>query len=128
MQKNAVRSSDAPAPIGPYSQGIIAGGMLYVSGQIGLDPRSLQLVEGGVAAQTERVMENISAILRAGNSSFAQVVRVEIFLRDLAHYAAVNVIYGRYFIGDSLPSRYVVEVSQLPREALLEVAAIACVS
>jgi 2-iminobutanoate/2-iminopropanoate deaminase len=125
MTRTPVNSPDAPAPIGPYSQAMMAGGFLFVSGQIALDTRTNELVAGGIEEQTEQVLKNIAAILRSAGSSFAQAVRAEIFLTDLAHFSQVNAIYVRYFREEPRPARFVVQVAALPKNALIEIALIA---
>jgi len=115
----------APRAIGPYSQAIRAGNLLFCSGQIALDPASGQVVgEGDVAAQTRRVMDNLQAVLAAGGASFAAVVKTTIYLRDMAHFPVVNQIYGER-AGAEPPARATVEVSGLPKGVLVEIDAIA---
>ncbi len=119
-----IASPEAPAAIGPYSQAVAYGGLIYASGQIGLDPATGTLVEGGVEAQTRRALENLSAVLAAGGSSLDRVLRCTVYLADLADYAAVNSVYAEFF-GESRPARAAVEVSRLPRDARVEIACIA---
>jgi 2-iminobutanoate/2-iminopropanoate deaminase len=119
-----ISTKDAPAAIGPYSQAVRAGGLLFVSGQIPLDPASGQIVAGDVAAQTARVLENLRAILSAAGCGFKDVVRSTIYLVDLAHFATVNEAYARAFTAP-FPARVTVQVSALPRGALVEIDAIA---
>ena len=125
--KQAVSTSAAPAAIGPYSQGIHANGLLFVSGQIPLDPETGALVSNEIAAQTERVLDNLGAVLTAGGASFGDVVRTTIYLIDLSHFAVVNEIYGRRFSAP-FPARATVQVSALPRGAQVEIDAIAVVA
>jgi 2-iminobutanoate/2-iminopropanoate deaminase len=125
--KQAVSTSDAPAAIGPYSQGIRANGLLFVSGQIPLDPQTGGLASSEIAAQTERVLDNLGAVLAAGGASFADVVRTTIYLTDLTHFAIVNEIYGRRFSAP-FPARATVQVAALPRGAQVEIDAIAVVA
>ena len=122
--RNAISTKDAPQAIGPYSQGIRAGNMLFVSGQGHLDPSTGALVEGDVAAQTRRVMDNIGAILKAGGASFDHVVRTTVYLADMNDFAAMNAVYGEYFKTNP-PARATVEVARLPRDVLIEIAVIA---
>ncbi|HXX32134.1 MAG TPA: RidA family protein [Myxococcaceae bacterium] len=126
MAHTPVHSDQAPRAIGPYSQGVSApaGRLTFVSGQIALDPRTGELLAGDVTAQTERVMENLGAVLRAASLGFQDVVRCTIFLTDLSEFAAVNAVYGRYFPG-APPARVTVQVSALPRGARVEIDAIA---
>jgi 2-iminobutanoate/2-iminopropanoate deaminase len=119
-----ISTRDAPAAIGPYSQAVRAGGLVFVSGQIPLDPATGQIVQGDVTAQTARVIENIKGILAAAGCTFADVVRTTIYLVDLAHFAVVNDVYARSFVAP-YPARVTVQVSALPRGALVEIDAIA---
>ena len=119
------RSTDhAPAAIGPYSQAVERDGVVYCSGQIGLDPATGHLVPGGTAAEAERVLQNLEAVLAAAGCTFADVVRVTIYLVDLADFASVNGIYGRY-VREPYPARATVGVAALPRGARVEIDAIA---
>jgi 2-iminobutanoate/2-iminopropanoate deaminase len=120
----AVTTSSAPAAIGPYSQAIRAGDLLFLSGQIPLDPATGQLVEGDVAAQTRRVMENLAAVLKAAGLTFANVARTTIYLADLSDFAKVNEVYGS-FVQEPFPARATVQVARLPRDARVEIDAVA---
>lgn len=124
MPRAAIHSDRAPKAIGPYSQAVADGGLLFCSGQIGLDPASGELVSGGTAAEAERVMQNLQAVLEAAGLGFAHVVRTTIFLVDLADFATVNEIYGR-FLQQPYPARATVGVAALPRGARVEIDAIA---
>ena len=124
MKTAAVCTDQAPAAIGPYSQGVRVGELLFTSGQIPLDPRSGELVTGDAAAQTCRVMENLRAVLEAGGSSLGQVLKTTIFLVDLGDFADVNRAYATFF-GDPPPARSTVQVAALPRGARVEIEAIA---
>jgi 2-iminobutanoate/2-iminopropanoate deaminase len=124
MKKEAVATEGAPGAIGPYSQGVRAGGMVFVSGQIPLDPATGEIVAGGIAAQTERVIDNLRAVLAAAGCTLDQVAKTTIFLTDLGHFGAVNEVYGRAFRAP-FPARATVGVSALPRGALVEIEAIA---
>lgn len=119
MSKDVVSSSKAPAPIGPYEQGISAGSFLFTSGQIGIDPCTGRLVEGGVQEQAERVFRSLLAIVEAAGSSPQQVLKVNLYLKDLNDFSTINRIYERYF-GASPPARTTVQVSELPMGAALE--------
>lgn len=119
-----ISTKDAPAAIGPYSQAVRAGGLLFISGQIPLDPVTGEIVPGDVAAQTGRVLENLAAILAAAGCAFGDVVRTTIYLVDLAHFAIVNEVYARFFVAP-YPARVTVQVSALPRGSLVEIDAIA---
>lgn len=126
MARKTIHSDDAPKAIGPYSQAVQveAGKMTFLSGQIPLDPKSMEMVPGDVVAQAERVMENLKAVLAAGGLDFSHVVRCTIFLTDLGDFARVNEVYGRYFTG-APPARATVQVAALPRGAKVEIDAIA---
>jgi 2-iminobutanoate/2-iminopropanoate deaminase len=122
--KQAISSPGAPKAIGPYSQAVKAGQLLFLSGQVALDPATGQLVEGGVAEQTRRVFENLGAVLAAANRSFADVVRTTVFLADMNDFAAMNEIYGQYF-REPYPARATVQVARLPKDARVEIDLIA---
>ncbi len=119
-----IATSDAPAAIGPYSQAVRAGGLIFLSGQIPLDPATGQIVPGDVATQAERVLKNLQAILVAGGCALGDVVRTTIYLVDLAHFATVNEVYARFF-APPYPARVTVQVAALPRGSLVEIDAIA---
>jgi 2-iminobutanoate/2-iminopropanoate deaminase len=124
MTRDAVSTGNAPAAIGPYSQGIAAGDLVFASGQIGLDPATGNLVEGGVEAQAERVLRNVAAILDAAGLTMGDVVKSTIFLTDLADFAAVNAIYAKHVV-DPPPARSTVAVAALPKGAQIEIEVIA---
>jgi 2-iminobutanoate/2-iminopropanoate deaminase len=119
-----VQTGGAPAAIGPYSQAIAHGGLVFTAGQIPLDPASMQLVEGDVAAQTERVMQNLSAVLEAAGASLQSVIKTTVFLSDMNDFGAMNEVYGRWF-GEHAPARSTVQVARLPRDARVEIECIA---
>jgi 2-iminobutanoate/2-iminopropanoate deaminase len=119
-----VATAGAPAAIGPYSQGNLANGVIFTAGQLPLDPETMQLVDGDITAQTERVMNNLEAVLAAAGSGFDRVVKTTCFLADLNDFAAFNAVYGRFFAVNP-PSRSTVQVAKLPLGALLEVECIA---
>jgi 2-iminobutanoate/2-iminopropanoate deaminase len=122
-----VQTTDAPAAIGPYSQGIIANGLIFTAGQIPLDPTTMELVGGAdVAAQTERVLRNLDGILRASGASLASVVKTTVFLSDMNDFAAMNEVYGRHF-GEHRPARSTVQAARLPRDVKVEIEAVAVV-
>jgi 2-iminobutanoate/2-iminopropanoate deaminase len=121
---SVIATDNAPKAIGPYSQAIRAGDLLFLSGQIALDPATGQMVEGDVAAQTRRVMENLSAVLKSAGLSFANVVRTTIYLADLSDFAKVNDAYGA-FLQEPFPARATVQVARLPRDARVEIDAVA---
>ncbi len=122
---NKIHTDKAPAAIGPYSQAMVVGGMVYTSGQIAIVPETGNLAEGGIEAQTEQIMKNLGDVLAASGSGFDKVVKTTCFLADIADFAAFNEIYGKYFT--SKPARSCVAVRELPKGALAEVEVIAVV-
>jgi len=123
--KRTIESTRAPAAIGPYSQGVVhEGKIIFLAGQIGIDPATSELVPGGIEAQTVRTMENIKAVLEDGLSNMDRVLKTTIFLKDIADFATVNAIYARYFT-DKPPARSTIQVAALPKGALLEIECIA---
>ena len=124
MPKKTITSDRAPQPIGPYSQAVAAGGLLFVSGQIPIDPSTGELIQGDIEAQTEQVMKNLLAILREVKMGPEHVVKTTVFLADLGEFARMNEVYGRY-LGKEPPARSTVEVSKLPKGARIEVEAVA---
>ena len=123
-EKKVIVTKKAPAAIGPYSQAVYIDDVLYLAGQIALDPATGQLVAGGIEAQTQRVMQNLGAVLEASGFSFDDVVQVQVYLSDLNNYAAMNVVYAEYFEDDP-PARAVVEAARIPRDALVEIMMVA---
>jgi 2-iminobutanoate/2-iminopropanoate deaminase len=122
--KEAVSSPEAPKAIGPYSQAVRAGQLLFVSGQVPLDPATGQIVAGDIETQTRRVFDNLAAVLKAGGRSFADVVRTTVFLADMNDFTAVNDVYGTYFSAP-YPARATVQVARLPKDARVEIDLIA---
>ena len=127
MSKTAVATPTAPAAIGPYSQGVRLGNLVFTAGQIPLDPLTGQVVSSGIAGQTTRVLENLKAILEAAGSSLAQVVKTTVYLKDLSDFAEMNAVYGAYLApeGAIAPARTTVEVSRLPKDVLVEIEVVA---
>ena len=119
-----ITTSGAPKPIGPYSQAVIAGGFLFLSGQGPVDPATNQLIEGDIAVQTQRALENLKAVLEAGGSSLGRVVKTTVFLKDLNDFRKMNDVYARYF-PENPPARTTVEAARLPLDILVEIDAIA---
>jgi len=124
MNKRAVRTAEAPAPVGPYSQAIVAGDFVFCAGQIALDPATGALVAGGIRYETARVLENLLAVLREAGCSMENVVKTTIYLRDMNDFAAVNEVYGTFF-KDTPPARATVQAARLPRDAGVEIDCIA---
>ncbi|HEY7912322.1 MAG TPA: RidA family protein [Blastocatellia bacterium] len=122
--REPIQTESAPKAIGPYSQAIKANGFIFASGQIPLDPETMQIVEGGIRQQTERVMSNLKAVLEAAGSSFERVVKTTVYLSDLGDFAEMNETYGRFF-GEAPPARSTVEVRRLPRDVRIEIDVIA---
>jgi len=125
--REPVQTENAPAAIGPYSQAIKAGGFVFVSGQIPLDPKTGELVAGGIGEQTERVFKNLAAVLEASGSSLDQVVKTTVFLADMKEFAVMNDVYGRFF-SSAPPARATVAAAGLPRDVRVEIEAVALVS
>ena len=126
MTTKKILTDQAPAPIGPYSQAIIAGGFVYTAGQIALDPVTKNLVEGDIKVQTEQVLKNVEAILKASGTSMKSVVKTTVFLKDMGEFAQMNEVYARFF-SESAPARSTVEVARLPKDVKVEIEAIAVV-
>jgi len=124
--RNVISTPDAPKAIGPYSQAIKANGFVFVSGQVAFDPATQQIIAGDVAAQTDRVLKNLSAILKAAGTGLENVVRSTVFLKNMNDFAAMNEVYGKYFTA-APPARSTVEVARLPRDVLVEIDVIALV-
>ena len=118
--KQVIYTKEAPDPIGPYSQAIQAGNMLFLSGQVAIDPDSNELIAGGIDQETEQVMKNIEKLLKHSGYSFSEVVKTTIFLSDMRHFAEVNKVYGSFFKGD-FPARETVAVLGLPKNANVEI-------
>jgi 2-iminobutanoate/2-iminopropanoate deaminase len=123
VSQEIVHTAKAPAAIGPYSQGVVANGFLFTAGQIAIDPATGQIVAGDVAAQTERVMANLTAVLTEAGASWSDVVKTTVFLHDMGDFPVVNEVYGRA-LGEARPARSTVQVAALPRGVLVEIDAI----
>jgi 2-iminobutanoate/2-iminopropanoate deaminase len=122
--REVIATNQAPQAIGPYSQAIKAAGLVFTSGQVALDPATQQVITGDIAAQTDRVMMNLSGVLRASGSSLEKVLRCTVFLKNMGDFAAMNEVYGRYF-SKAPPARSTVEVARLPKDVLVEIDVIA---
>jgi 2-iminobutanoate/2-iminopropanoate deaminase len=122
--RDIISARDAPQAIGPYSQAIRANGFVFVSGQVAIDPATQQVITGDIAAQTDRVLKNLSAILKAAGSGLEKVVRSTVFLKDMGDFAAMNEVYARYFTA-SPPARSTVQAARLPKDVLVEIDVIA---
>lgn len=125
MNKNIIITTAAPAPIGPYSQAVMAGGLLFISGQIALDPVDGTLYKGDIITETDRVMQNLRGILTAAGLDFSNVVKTTIFLTDMAQFSEVNEVYSVYFDPSTAPARETVQVSGLPKGVNVEISMIA---
>lgn len=122
--RDVISTKDAPQAIGPYSQAIRANGLVFVSGQVAIDPATQQVISGDVTAQTDRVLKNLAAILKAAGTGLDKVVRSGVFLKNMGDFAAMNEVYGRYF-SSAPPARSTVEVARLPKDVLVEIDVIA---
>jgi len=120
MSKDVISTPRAPAAIGPYSQAVRSGNLLFLSGQIPLDPATGQLVDGDISLQTERVLKNLGAVLEAAGSSLEKVLKTTVYLRDITEFGRMNEVYGKFF-GEKPPARATVEVARLPRDAAVEI-------
>lgn len=125
--KEIIHTDNAPAAVGPYSQAVKVGNLIYTAGQVALNPATRQLIDGDITAQTEQVMQNLSAVLTAAGSSLSHVVKTTVFLANMADYAAMNEVYGRY-VADSPPARSAFQVAALPLGALVEIEMVAVVA
>lgn len=121
--KSILKTTQAPAPIGPYSQAVFAGNMLFVSGQIAIDPQSGHLVTINIIQETNQVMRNIGAILKEAGLDYSHIVKTSIFLKDMDQFATVNEVYGQYFTGN-FPARETVQVSRLPKDVNVEISVV----
>lgn len=124
-QKQIIYTPSAPEPIGPYSQAVIANGMVYTSGQIGIDPKTNKLVEGGISAQTTQVFDNIKAVLKAANTTLDKVVKCNVYLANMTDFDAMNAVYNTYFTEGNYPARTACAARELPKNALVEIETIA---
>ncbi len=123
--KKIIKTKQAPAPIGPYNQAILAGNTLYISGQIAFNPKTNQLILNSIEKETKQVMENLKAILKEENLTFEHVVKSSIFISDMNNFTAINQVYGSYFNVETAPARETVEVAQLPKSVNVEISMIA---
>lgn len=126
IKKEVVKTEKAPKALGPYSAGIKAGNLVFTAGQLGLDPASGDFVPGGIEAQTQKALENLSAILEAAGSSLDKVVKTTVFLNDMNDFGAMNGVYGQFFT-ESFPARSAVQAARLPKDGLVEIEAVALV-
>ena len=123
--KTIIKTAAAPAPIGPYNQAVRAGNTVYVSGQIALDPETGELLKGSIEDETELVMKNLQAVLKAAGADFSNVVKSSIFVADMGQFSRINGVYGRYFDAETAPARETVEVANLPKYVNVEISVIA---
>ena len=122
--RDVIATDDGPRAIGPYSQAIRANGFVFVSGQVAIDPANQQVISGDVSAQTDRVLKNLAAILKAAGTGLEKVVRATVFLKNMGEFSAMNEVYGKYF-SSAPPARSTVEVARLPKDVLVEIDVIA---
>ena len=127
MRREPVKTNNAPAALGPYSQAIKVGEFVYTSGQVAIDPATGEFIDGGIAEQTERVLKNVAAVLEAAGSSLDQVVKTLVFLSDMNDFAAMNEVYGKFFTG-APPARSTVQAARLPKDARIEIEAVALIT
>jgi 2-iminobutanoate/2-iminopropanoate deaminase len=127
LRREPVKTSNAPAALGPYSQAIKVGEFVYTSGQVAIDPATGEFIGGGIAEQTERVLNNVAAVLEAAGSSLDQVVKTLVFLADMNDFSAMNEVYGKFFTG-APPARSTVQAARLPKDALIEIEAVALIT
>ena len=127
MRREPIKTSDAPAALGPYSQAIKVGDFVYTSGQVAIDPATGELIGGGIAEQTERVLKNVAAVLEAAGSSLDQVVKTLVFLADMDDFSAMNEVYGKFFTA-APPARSTVQAARLPKDARIEIEAVALIA
>lgn len=125
MNKEVIFTKEAPAPIGPYNQAILTDNTLYISGQIPIDPKSGMLIQGDITHQTEQVMKNLEAVLKAAGMSFENVVKTSIFISNMDQFSLINKVYGSYFKEETAPARETVQVSRLPKDVDIEISMIA---
>jgi 2-iminobutanoate/2-iminopropanoate deaminase len=127
MKKHIIATDKAPAAIGPYSQAVRAGNLIFTAGQVGVDPANQQVVAGGITEQTTRAMENLKAILEEAGTSLAKAVKATVFLKNMNDFAAMNAVYGAYLGAEGVapPARSTVEVSRLPKDVLVEIELVA---
>jgi len=127
MKKEVIKTDKAPAPIGPYNQAVKTGNMVFISGQIAINPSSGELETGDLETETKLVMENLKAILAEANCTFENVIKTSIFISDMNNFGKINEIYGTYFQADTVPARETVEVANLPKFVNVEISAIAVI-
>ena len=123
--KKIIKSKNAPSPIGPYNQAVIANGFMYISGQVGMNPKTGKIIKDSISDETEQVMKNLTSILNEASISFENVVKTTIFLSDMNDFSLVNEVYGKYFEEDTAPARETVQVSKLPLGVNVEISMIA---
>jgi 2-iminobutanoate/2-iminopropanoate deaminase len=126
--KEIIHTDQAPAPVGPYNQAVRFGELLFVSGQIAIDPATGAMVDESIEAETRQVMQNLKAILQAAGASFEQVLKASVFVKDMNHYARINAVYAEYFDEATAPARELVEVANLPKFVRVEISVIAGIS
>jgi len=123
--KKIFNSPQAPTPIGPYNQAVVANNLVYTAGQIAIDPKTNQVSSGGIAEQTRQVLSNLKAVLEGAGSSISKVIKCTVFLKDMNDFAAMNTVYAEFFESTTAPARSTVEVARLPKDVLIEIEAVA---
>ena len=127
MERKIIKPANAPSPVGPYNQAVVAGSLVYTSGQIPLDPVSGVIVGTTIVEQTEQVLKNLQAVLVGAGSSFEKAVKMTVFLKDMNDFAGMNEVYGKYIRVENAPARSTIQVARLPKDALVEIEAVAIV-
>lgn len=127
MQKKIIKPAHAPTPVGPYNQAVVAGNLVYTSGQIAIDPVTNQVVNGTITEQTQLVITNLRAVLEGAGSSLDKVIKTTVFLKNMNDFSAMNAVYSQYFNADTAPARSTIEIARLPKDLLVEIEAVAMV-
>ena len=127
MHKKIIKTDKAPLPIGPYNQAVAMSHLVYTAGQISIDPKTNEICPGGITEQTKMVMSNLKAVLEAAGSSFDKVIKATVFLKDMNDFAAMNAVYSQHFDATTAPARSTIQVVRLPKDALVEIEAVAIV-
>ena len=127
MERKIIRTQNAPLPIGPYNQAVAAGNLVFISGQIAIDPATNEVSQGGIVEQTRLVLNNLKAVLTASGSSLEQVVKTNVFLKNMNDFSSMNMVYEKFFSPKTAPARSTIEVARLPKDVLVEIEAVAMI-